>query len=62
MSEQKFNRESNAFHDRAEATLRELNLAPQLSRDECKVVDEFAGLDFGAQPCAGDIQSEHVKK
>jgi hypothetical protein len=62
MREQKFNRASDAFPDRVETTLRELNLSPQLSREECKVVDEFAGLDFGAEPCAGGIQSERAKK
>ena len=62
LARQSATRASNAFYDRAEATLRELNLSPRLSRDECKVVDEFSGLDFGAEPCAGDIQSERAKK
>lgn len=61
MSETQFNRASDAFYDRVEAALRKLNLSPQLSRDECKIVDEFAGLDFGSEPCAAYIQSERAK-
>lgn len=58
MSDSKFNRASEAFYDRVEAALQELGLSTNLSRNECKVVDEFAGLDFGAVPCAEYIRQQ----
>ena len=62
MDELKFHRASNAFYDAVEATLHSIGISIQLTGDEMKIVDEFAGLDFGAEPCARYIKDIRQKE
>jgi hypothetical protein len=61
MSDQFFERASDSFYDRVEVALSTMGQPPQLSREECEIVDDFAALDFGVDPCAYYIAKERAK-
>lgn len=61
MNSTKFNRASDSFYDRVEAKLKELGQSLGRSGGECQIVNEFAGLDFGVEPCATYIVEQRAK-
>jgi hypothetical protein len=61
MNEHKFHKASGSFYDRVEATLKAMGQSTSLSGGECQIVDEFAGLDFGVDPCSAYIVEQRAK-
>lgn len=62
MNDNKIHRASDAFYQSVEGELKKLGLSTNLSTSECEIINDFANLDFGCEPCAALIRDERTKK
>lgn len=62
MSDQFFRRASDDFYNRVDAALKAMGQPFLRSSEECRIVDEFSGHDFGPEPCAQHIAKQRADK